>query len=326
MAKISVIIPVYNAEDTLHACMDCLLSQTLPDIEIILVNDGSTDKSGELCELYAKSNSSVRTLNKENGGAASARNEGLKLATGEYIGFVDCDDRIESDMYEYLLGKAEAYSADIVQCATYLDTDSTSEVIHSPDKDIIRDGVANFDRDFFRTLSSSNWSKLYKREVIEGISFSPSYVIGEDLYFNLFALCKARRVALCREPKYHYIQREGSICSSPPTRERLLSHRLMLKAAKENFSEYPTLLKFIREAELLNNNDITSKIVLGGISDCEDILKEIRREARKSFSFIMWKSALPLKERYKLFIIGFFFESYKRQLRTLKPQESGGDF
>ena len=116
MPQVSVIVPVYKAERYLQRCVDSLVRQTLRDIEIILVDDGSPDGCPALCDQLASEDSRIRVVHKENGGLSSARNAGLCVATGKYVGFVDSDDDVELDMYEKLVQKAEQYAADFVMC------------------------------------------------------------------------------------------------------------------------------------------------------------------------------------------------------------------
>lgn len=115
MAKISIIIPVYNVERYLEKCIDSILQQTFKDIEVVLVNDGSQDQCGEICDRYKQKDNRIKVVHKENGGVASARNAGLKIATGEWIGWVDADDWIEPDMFNYLIENAIVYGADIAE-------------------------------------------------------------------------------------------------------------------------------------------------------------------------------------------------------------------
>lgn len=112
--KISIIVPVYKAEPYLRKCIDSILNQTFKDFELILVDDGSPDRCGEICDEYALKDSRIKIIHKENSGRSSARNVGLDIAQGEYIGFVDSDDWIEPDMYEVLYSKAKIESADII--------------------------------------------------------------------------------------------------------------------------------------------------------------------------------------------------------------------
>ena len=119
MALISVIIPVYNTKPYLNACLESVVGQTYRELEIILVDDGSTDGSGELCDEWERKDPRIRVIHKANGGQCEARNMGMEIAAGEYIGFVDSDDVISPRMYETLIAAMEQYHADVVQCAMF---------------------------------------------------------------------------------------------------------------------------------------------------------------------------------------------------------------
>ena len=114
--QISIVVPVYNAEAYLHRCVDSILNQKLQDFEIILVNDGSKDRSGKICDAYAKKDNRIQVIHKDNARVSAARNDGIKLATGKYLGFVDADDWIEEDMYQDLLVEAEQFNLDFAMC------------------------------------------------------------------------------------------------------------------------------------------------------------------------------------------------------------------
>ena len=116
MPVLSIIVPVFKAEQFLHKCVDSILGQTLQDLELILVDDGSPDKSGSICEAYAKKDSRVRVIHQQNAGVSAARNAGLAIASGDYVGFVDSDDWVAADMYETMHGAAVCCSAEIVMC------------------------------------------------------------------------------------------------------------------------------------------------------------------------------------------------------------------
>ena len=134
--KLSVIVPVYNAEATLSATVLSLIELSIEGIEIILVNDGSRDGSAEICDRFAKNHDNVICIHKKNGGVSSARNAGLTAARGEWIGFVDSDDTVERDAYDYLISEAECAQVDIAQFAVYLDSDGKSEITYSPKNSI----------------------------------------------------------------------------------------------------------------------------------------------------------------------------------------------
>ncbi|MEH7309214.1 glycosyltransferase, partial [Neobacillus drentensis] len=116
MNTISIIVPIYNVEQFLPNCIDSILIQSFTDFELILVNDGSTDRSGEICDLYARMDNRIKVIHKPNGGVSSARNKGIDISKGNYIAFVDPDDTIEPKMYDVLLQSALRYKADIVVC------------------------------------------------------------------------------------------------------------------------------------------------------------------------------------------------------------------
>ena len=129
MKKISVIVPVYNVERYLKRCIESIINQTYKDLEIILVDDGSTDSSGNICDEYKKIDKRISVIHKKNGGLSDARNEGLKVVTGTYIAFVDSDDFLDLDMYEYMQKNIEKENADIVICGTKIDYDNGKIIV-----------------------------------------------------------------------------------------------------------------------------------------------------------------------------------------------------
>ena len=317
MAKkmISVIVPIYNAESYLPACLDSLISQTYSPIEIILVNDGSTDSSLDICKSYAEKCGGIKILDLKNSGAPAARNEGLKAAMGDYIGFADADDILEPDAYEYMITEAERYSADIAQCAIYFDTQTESQILYSPKKPEFCDSLVA-SSSFYKNLSPAVWCKIYRRELIEDISFKP-YIIGEDMRFNLDALSASRRAVILTEPKYHYIQRESSICCSAPSEKKLTSNREMLLSAMADFKNSKPIYRLVRERLLLNDTDMISKSIRFEIN-ADKLLCEISREARKNVAFILFRARIPIKEKIKLLLLGFLPRLYRRLIAVKK--------
>ena len=155
MPKISIIIPVYNTENYLHCCIDSILAQTYTDFELLLIDDGSTDKSSKICDEYAEKDSRIRVIHKENGGANAARKLGIEKANGEYVIFVDSDDSIlQNGIEKLLIISSENPMADIIVCHMNINTKIVSNFV--------------FVMDLFNGKCSSNlWSKLYKRNIIK---------------------------------------------------------------------------------------------------------------------------------------------------------------
>ena len=207
-ALISIIIPVYNAAKYLERSLGSVLKQTYRNLEIITVDDGSKDDSLELLNSFAASDSRVKVIHKENGGSSSARNAGLKISTGEYIGFIDADDYIEYDMYENLARLLdEDPKADVSQILS-CEENENGELIKAFG-DGFTDEEQQTGRDFFRALllhrgDSSFCTKLFRREFFEGFSF-PEGRLNEDFDLLVKMSEKLELLKVCREPGYHIV-------------------------------------------------------------------------------------------------------------------------
>ena len=205
MKKVSIIVPVYNVEKYLTKCLDSLVNQTLKDIEVIVVNDGSPDNSQTIIDKYNKKYPDIiKSYIKENGGQGSARNLGLKKATGEYIGYVDSDDYVSIDMYEKMYNKAKEDDYDIVMCThTVVNENNGSEFIEN----LFLKTDNDKDNAFFNNAGVCN--KIYKRELLKGLEFR-SKVWYEDLDFVSIVIMKSNKIGFINLGLYYYLYREGS--------------------------------------------------------------------------------------------------------------------
>lgn len=212
--KISIIVTIYNVEPYIRKCIDSILAQTHKNFELILVNDGSPDNSLQICNEYAKKDLRVKVVNKVNGGQASARNAGIDVATGDYIGFIDGDDWIEPEMYEVLLSKAVETDSDIVQCAwSKVDVDGTKHYICEPDTIEQYDNIGGLKALFNSAgnmLNTSVCCKLFKKEVIGNVRF-PLLRACEDDDFVYRVVAISKKITCIGLPLYDYFNREGSI-------------------------------------------------------------------------------------------------------------------
>lgn len=214
--KVSIIVPVYNVEQYLQKCLDSILSQTLSDIEVICVDDGSTDNSLKILYDYQRKDNRIHVVSQENAGPGAARNKGIELSQGEYIGFVDADDFIEKDMYRKMVSRAEKYNADIVIANSYLYFDKTM------DKQIFRDMTlfTKFENEEYFTAKQhpqiltivGMWDRLFRKSFVNQISFSnPVGRFYEDHFPSFQSSVLANRISVIKEPLYYYRQqREGS--------------------------------------------------------------------------------------------------------------------
>ena len=208
-SKISVIIPVYNAQKTIEKCIKSILVQTYSNLEIIVVNDGSKDKTGEICEEIAKCDSRIKYYYKENTGVSMTRNFGLEKATGDYISFIDSDDFLEKNMYENMI--KEINNADILICNCFIINDNKKinndieiknnsyETLEKMIKDIS-------DKEINRYVNPP-WNKLIKRHIIvsNNILFDSKISLGEDLLFNLTCMKDAKEIKTIDKRLYNYV-------------------------------------------------------------------------------------------------------------------------
>lgn len=204
MYKLSVIVPAYNAEKYLERCLNSLLDQTYSNIEIIVVNDGSKDKTKEILDEYSKKYSNILALHQENKGVSEARNNGLKMATGNYIGFLDCDDYIKPEMYEKLMSKIIQDDYDLVAC------DTTAVY---PDKEILISSNIADNQNVSKLLIDAYaviWNKVYKKSLIDGIYFKKD-VWYEDILYLYQVYTRVQKVGSINEALHYYMQNENSI-------------------------------------------------------------------------------------------------------------------
>ena len=211
---ISVIVPVYNVEKYLRKCVESILDQTHTDLEVILVDDGSPDNSPRICDEFAQADSRVKVTHQTNGGLSCARNAGLDIATGEYVGFVDGDDTINPMMFESLLRVISYTGAEISMCGckTVTSNDQVLATDEFGEGDIYKGKklVSNI----VIPLKTASWNKLFKRSVINDIRFPNGRIHGEDLVFFMKLLTQDTRIATTNYIGYNYFKRCGSITTS----------------------------------------------------------------------------------------------------------------
>lgn len=230
--KISVIVPVYNVEEYLKRCIDSIINQTYQNLEIILVDDGSPDNCPKMCDDYAERDGRIKAVHKENGGLASARNAGLKIADGAYITFVDSDDYIKSDMLEQMLALAKNNSADVVQIAFEREKAglNESEVSEKSIKTIIGDdNIRLYALD--RILRPEACGKLYKSELFKNIEFNSGIKYAEDVEFGLRFYKNVKCSVVSNEKMYFYSVNPNSLTASSLSPGRLAEPVMLLNAA-----------------------------------------------------------------------------------------------
>ena len=266
---ISVIIPVYNAEEYLHRCLDSVISQTFHDIEIICINDGSTDNSLTILQEYADKDSRISIINQKNCGVSCARNRGLDNARGTFISFVDCDDAVEKNIYETIL---EEYSdgMDAICFSAYEIDEYNSKKINTNSTyfNVKYSGfVTLHDKDILN-ISVTVWNKLFLRKNIEKISLRfPESICYEDNAFTINYLSIYRNVFFIKKHLYYYFRHENSIMDNTQKRKEGITFNY-IKILDDIYSFYKVNLLFPSKQKLFER--ICIFIFRAALSNCND--------------------------------------------------------
>lgn len=288
---ISVIIPVYNVAAYLSICIDSILFQDYSALEIILVDDGSTDESGKICDEYAQKDFRINVIHQANGGAAAAKNAGLQIATGKYLSFVDGDDFLEPNAYRYMVQTIREQKADIIQCS-YRDIFKDYRVEHFLEKVELNqiDFLALFTEDWTCSLL---WDKLYKRSLFDGIFFETGHKI-DDEYFTYRGVMKAKKIVRDNRIVYNYRKRASSVMYSPVSAQQIITDRIdyLSKRRKNVIACFPEL-RVAYDNHFLNMMVILSK----DENITEQNLKTIRQSLKEYFH-----EKHHTKADYRLFI------------------------
>lgn len=289
--KISVIVPCYNIESYLPRCIESILAQTYKNLEIILISDGSTDGTDEVIREYAKKDSRIIPIFKENSGVSDTRNRGLDIATGDYIGFVDGDDYIEPEMYETLLKNAIENNADISHCGYQMVFPSRVDYYYNTGKKVIQDNKKGI-RDIIvgDYVEPGIWNKLYRLDILKELRMPPDIKINEDVIFNFYAFVNSQKSVYEDLPFYHYILRKGSAATSKIDQNKLFDP---VRVRKEIF-----------EYSLKNlDNEIQSvaySSYLNSIINLYRVVSNSKLKEYKEDSFILKRQIKEIKGNFML--------------------------
>ena len=295
---ISVIVPIYNVEKYLSECIESILNQTYRHLEVILIDDGSTDQSGKICDIYAERDSRVKVIHQKNGGAANAKNAGLKTATGKYLVFVDGDDYLELDALFYMVDLLQKRNADVVQaCFRKIYRDRQSNVCGASDQ-ILEFSAENYIKRYTTDWTCGLlWDKLYKRKLYDNIFFEEGHKI-DDEFFTYQGIMRAQKVVHCPKIIYNYRQRKSSVMYAESSQQRILLDKLdyLNKRRKKIISVFPELDQTFNE-HYLNMLLSLSKAPYStrqSIKEIKELLKEYFHERNNcripwGLKFELWK-------------------------------------
>lgn len=279
---ISIIIPVYKVEKYLEKCIESVLKQTYTNLQIILVDDGSPDNCGKICDEYAKKDSRIEVIHKINGGLSDARNVGINRANGRYIGFVDSDDYIKEDMYEKLINLIKEYDADISICNLY-DVIDGNECIRNKENGIREYSRIDILKEILldKNIQSYAWNKLYKKELFDEIK----YPIGkkyEDIGTTFYLFEKCNKIVVTSEPEYYYLKRADSLVNNV-TESTILDYTEII------IQRYLYIKQNIKELRKYNNYYLAKTLITAhnDIENLENISEEMQQRYKKLYELVL---------------------------------------
>lgn len=249
---ISVIIPVYNVDKYIVEALDSVCNQTYENLEIIIIDDGSTDNSAEICDEYALNDSRIIVIHQSNAGAAAAKNAGLKIATGKYLAFLDSDDYLELDAYEYMLSQINYMNADVIQCSfrDFYKNEKIDRV--SLNEECLFDNIEYLRRFTSDWTCGLLWDKLYRRDLFEGILFEEGHKI-DDEFFTYKGIMNASKIIHMPKVVYNYRKRKSSVMLSDDSKEKIIYDKIdYLSSRRHCIAKRFPILKEIYDLHYLN--------------------------------------------------------------------------
>lgn len=308
--KISIIVPVYKVEKYLDKCVRSIVEQTYKNLEIILVDDGSPDNCPAMCDEWARKDSRIAVIHKENGGVSSARNAGLAACTGDYVGFVDSDDWIEPDMYEYLLDISMKSNADVSRCAFVIELENPEVDIDLQNDSKLR--VLHGDELIIELVNGEYnegimCNKLYKSECIKDLRLNENIKIAEDCLLNYHIYSRGITLVSSDSVKYHYLGRNDSATNSVFSEKSfdiLKVHNEITNSEINNPATYPYCLK-----TYIRYNIIYLRTCIA--YERKFYRDDMRNEVKKYSSAILHSPICDKKLKFRVFLITYMFPLYK---------------
>ena len=311
---ISVIIPVYNVEKYLRDSIESVLSQDYSDLQVIMIDDGSTDHSGEICDEYERADSRIQVIHQKNGGAAAAKNAGLRIASGKYLAFADSDDLVEPGAYSHMLCLLEENNAQAVQCA-FRDVYTT----HANDR-VLKQGrkiwtaeeyLGQYTKDWSCSLL---WDKLYERQLFEGIFFPEGNKI-DDEFFTYRGMMNAEKIVTDDRIVYNYRKRASSVMRSPQSAQRIVKDRItaISERRKAVLKRYPQL------REIYDKHFVESMMILANDpSLTEETFWFMKKEIR---TFLKEKDHKGVPKKLLLSFSALLLKRWKKPERPAEADE-----
>lgn len=307
--KISVVLPVYNVKQYLDRCMESVLKQTYTNIEIILVDDGSTDGSSEVCDAYAKKDDRIVVIHKKNGGLSSARNAGTERATGEYITYIDSDDFVTETYVEYLYSLIEKYQTRMALCTHTVLNEGGNEIVYGDGGQEVLSAEICLERMLYHdVIDTSAWAKMIAIDIARTYPF-PVGKLFEDIGNIYHYFMESEKIACGYQPQYFYIMRKNSIVTGKFNEKKLDLLEMTDKMGTDVLKKFPALAQavnrrkvYARFSTLNQMQDITTHK-----AEKKEIISYIRKNA---FSILSDKKA-PKRDKLAMMVLMVNYQLYR---------------
>jgi len=300
---ITIIVPIYNVSDYLERCLKSIIKQTYKNLEIILVDDGSTDGSSLICDEYALKDNRIKVIHKKNGGLSDARNKGIDIANGEYIMFVDSDDYIALDLTKFLYNSLVKNKADISTCLYQCFHDKEDVLDFYDNTEYVCSNTEALEKMLYqKNCTTSAWGKLYKASLFEDIRY-PKDKICEDLDTTYLLFSKASKVVINTIKKYFYFQRSSSIINSKFNPKRMDALNFAKKQTDYIIKNHPNIFQ-----SAMNREFMEAIFILGSmdnLNDNNDYINSLNNTIKATRKIVLFDS--KSRKLYRLYALISYF-------------------
>lgn len=306
---ISVILPIYNVAQFLPRCMESVCSQTYDNLEIILVDDGSPDDCGDICDKYAEKDNRIVVVHKQNGGLSDARNKGAEIANGEYITFIDSDDYVTDTYVEYLYSLIEKYHTRMSLCTHTVVFEKGNNIIYGNGKDEVLTTEICLERMLYDdVINTSAWAKLYETEMVRKFPY-PVGKLFEDIATTYKFFMECGTIACGYKSQYFYMLRSSSIVYQKFNMKKLELLEMTDIMAKDVLKEYPQLKTAIRRRQLYARFSTLNQFQ--NVNGYKNEKKELISYIRKNKDCVIKNSKAPKRDKLAVIALSFGYPVYK---------------
>lgn len=314
---ISVVVPVYNVEKYLNRCIDSILIQTYDNIEILLIDDGSTDGSAQICDKYIKKDKRVKVFHKKNGGLSDARNVGIDISNGKYIMFIDSDDSVEKDIIEYLYKLIIKFNTKMSVCSHNIIFNNGEKIkkLGSKKEELLTDKECIKRMLYHKDIDTSAWAKLYSRELFYDIRY-PKGFLFEDIGTTYKFFLKSKFIACGYFGKYNYFVRKNSIVTETFSEKKLDLLKMTDMMGNDVLENFPDLNKAVLRRRVYARFSTLNQMI--GVDNVDNIRKNLINFIKKNAVKILIDRLVPIRDKIAIILLCMDYKFYELIWKSIK--------